>query len=153
MAPLSREILTETHKRAVVKFTFDGSSAPAAGSLTGSVYTSELSGYLPAVSSDRVNLDVGMVHWSIPAGGTAGLALAWGVSGSTNNVPFLYLNGNGSIEANKIGFMFRNTVTGQNRDNSIRVFNSGGFPSGGVATLILELAKTTGFGMTGTNWS
>lgn len=151
MPLFTKEILTETHKRAVVKFTFDGSSAPAEGSLTGSVYTPELSGYLSNVPADKVNLDVSTVTWSIPSGVTAGIALAWGISGSTGNVPFLYLNGNGTID--KTGFVFRNSTKGTNRDNSIQIFNSGAFPKFGVATVILELAKTTGFGLSGTNWS
>ncbi len=161
MAQFTREIIYDTKERAVVKFTVDPHSLTngtyIAGQMTGSIPASSLLGYGIGVTSEGTQINLSKCIWSIPTGGASTestvYGVSWGLSGSLTGSPFLYLSDNGAVDFSSMGFTIKNTLTG-NYTNTIFLYNTNtldvqyaSYPSG-AATIILEIDKIKGFGLT-----
>jgi hypothetical protein len=155
MAQLSKEILVQTDKKLVIKLNYDASTQLPVGGLTCTISPSDANNFLSYLDPSKVNLDIGKAIWSIQAGGSlipVTFALAWGVSGSLTGQDSFYMSSYGQFEANQLGFNFRNPITGSARTNTINIRNVAPVLTGNASTIILELNKTTGFGISGTQW-
>lgn len=150
MPQFTREILTDTFYRSVVKFTWAGGSTNSSYGLTASVMPSELIGYGGSASGvTNIDLSVAKVFWSLPYTTTPpSIECAWHQTGSVTGTPFLYLNGSGYINYNAEGMNIPNTVTGASRTNGVTFRNIGTFGTTDTATFMVELDKGRGFGLT-----
>ena len=151
MPQFTKEILTDTVSRSVVKFTWGGGSTNSSYGLTGSVMPSELYGYGGSASGvTNIDLSVAKVFWSLPYTSTPpSIECAWQQTGSVTGTPFLYLNGSGFVNYNAEGMSIPNTLTGASRTNGVTFRNVGTFGTNDTATFIFELDKTRGFTITG----
>lgn len=142
--PVAYEILTDTISRSVIKMAYDGTSA-ITGGLATTITTNTLTKWKGA-SGESSQVDVGKIFWTMPTDEV--ISLAWGYSGNAAGATFMYLSGNGYVNFNQDGMSLKNTLTGSTRTNSIIVNNATAFETGDAFTLILELDKVSGYGIT-----
>lgn len=137
----------DTFQKSTVGFIWGGGAgALSSASLTGSVFANTLTGYNSSITASgmtNVNIDVTKIFWS--CGGTSGIELAWGISGSVTGDPFLYLNGSGYVNFAADGIAFKNTSLTANRNNSIQFRNVGPMGNNDTMSLVIELDKNGGF--------
>lgn len=148
--PFTREILRTTIKNTVVKFTHDGTGTPAISALTGGIFWADYPFSITGATNGQV--DISRVLWSISENGSAvpaSVAIAWDIPGSVTGSPCLYLSGSGVFDFNEKGMSITSPLTGNNKTNGVTVRNSSAFAAGEVATIIMELTNTKGFGATG----
>lgn len=142
--PVPYEVLSDNLSRAVIKMAYDGSVAATSGIAT-EITTNTLTKWKGA-SGTSSQVDISKIYWSAPQ--DESISLAWGYSGNAAGATFMYLSGNGSFNFSTDGLTIKNTVTGSTRTNSIIVNNATALEAGDTFTLILELDKVSGYGLT-----
>ena len=166
MAQFNKEKIVDTLQRAVFKFTYyvdrlNGSAVSlTAGTLTGSIFWSDLSYGLSAATADTSRVDISRLYWSTsnaPAGvsgsTTPAIAVAWArpATAITGGNVSVYLSGSGEWNLGDVGMNLINPLTGASRLNQIDIYNATSSSSidSGAYTLIIEVDKVSGFGITG----
>ena len=161
MANFDKQKIIDTTRRAVFKFTYaqDRTISPitlTAGTLTGSIFWSDLSYGLTSATSDSSRVDISKVYWSVSPVGASGapsLAVSWArlATAMTGGNVALYVSGNGNYDLANNGINLINPLTGASRINQIDIYNATTTTATESATysVIIEVDKVSGFGVTG----
>jgi hypothetical protein len=161
MANFDKQKIIDTTRRAVFKFTYaqDRTISPitlTAGTVTGSIFWSDLSFGLTAATSDTSRVDISKIYWSVSpigASGSPAVAVSWArpATAITGGNVAMFLSGNGTYDLATNGINLINPLTGSARLNQIDVYNATTTTSTESVTysVLIEVDKVSGFGVTG----
>lgn len=154
MALLVKEILVDTIKKSVIKFSSpQDENFYTVGNLTGSISLLELTGANLGNINESPTIGISRISWNMPLSTASAespwFAVAWGISGAasaTGSTGSIYLTSNGSMDFSSFGCLHTNKQPG-NYNGSIVLYNHSIIDAGAPVSIIIELLKTQGYGV------